>query len=81
MKIINKEKIMNAIAALDIENIELNVWNKGDNYRIYAKYHGKNKGFVKIESDGAVNIDPVQRSAFDDMKQAVESAGFEAVRR
>ena len=81
MKIINKEKIMNTIANLELENIELNAWNKNNEYRVYVKYYRKKNGFVKIESDGAVNIDPVQRGAFDDMKQAVELAGFETVRR
>ncbi len=68
-----QERVMNQVAELELEldNIELNAWNRGNNYRVYIKYYGKDAGMIKIEQDGSISIDGVKRSCYSDIKAVV----------
>jgi len=48
-----------------------NVWSKGNSVRIYLR-----KGWVSIDENCQPDIDAVKRSDFEDVRDALQDAGY-----
>lgn len=72
----SRTDIMQNVSGLISEIVEGRTWSKGETYRIYLP----GNRHIGIEKDKSINIDQVKRQHFEDVKNKLESAGYDVHR-